>query len=877
FFDYQKDITVDNNDVVSDLTDFPVLIDIYDEDLQDHVLSNGNDIAFTIDGSPVAHEIELYDHDYSGTQAHLIAWIKVPSLSSSTDTVITMHYGSLIAPSNLGTDVWSDYAVVQHLNNDPTGIQYDSTSNNHDGTSYGALTSSDFISGQIGQAIGFDGIDDVISLGQVYTDDWTEFTMSAWVYQNFTGDDRAFSKSLTTTTTNHIITMRVAGNYLTTRIRTDGVGGTGNSYDSNTTVSLGAWHYVSWSWSASRASVIAYLDGNPVIERSHDGDTVFDSDALLVIGNNDLTNDRFWNGSIDEARLTAMVRSEAWIDTEYNNQNNPSGFYVVGTEEATPNTWTDAGETEVVFTTSSPTTVTMDVTITMDVGGVAQSMDTDFNEGVSYFIESGSNIVNWTTKVMVSPPAGATSFGFSVDYPRAEWKATAVLNPLNQLKTVDQDWWYQGGTLTLNASSIDFWGVWTLKFISWNFMQDLQLSNTAFNINDVAKFRMTTPTVLGARVGLDLVKPDGTTWYSANNQTTTDPTHRFPSFEYRKVITIPSGEIYGTVTDYPVLVQFEDGDLFDTSKVRFDASDILFAVGDTILDHELEYFKQDYSINTALLVAWVKTNLTSGVDNYITMYYGSPIVDNLENPVGVWSNDFEAVWHLGESVSSGSIHYDSTGNNYDGTRGGNEEVFARAGYGQTFDGIGDYISFDETLTPENDVLITGWFRIPSTHSASSLNTRVIMEKYIDIDYDMVIALVGQDYAQGTVPNGTLVFKVESSQNAPMYKWTQTTNWVANQWYFIACYADEDDPSNNKIWVNMNWNTDAGQVGSATQANMSYIEEWRLGGGDYETSYEGSGYFAGQLDEFRVSNSLRSDGWLRNEVRNQLNTGTFLSP
>jgi hypothetical protein len=295
------------------------------------------------------------------------------------------------------------------------------------------------------------------------------------------------------------------------------------------------------------------------------------------------------------------------------------------------------------------------------------------------------------------------------------------------------------------------------------------------------------------------------------------------------------------------------------------------------LDHEIEFFDQNYFINEARLVAWVKTNLTSGVDNDITMYYGSPIVDNLENPAGVWSNDFEAVWHLDELASSGLTHYDSSGNGYDGIRNGNVEGLARVGYGQTFDGNNDYISFDETLTPENDVVITGWFRVPSGHSASSPTTRVIMEKYIDIDHDMLIALVGQDYGQGTVPNGTLVFKVESSQNSAVYKWTQNDNWIANQWYFIACYADEDSPSNNKIWVNMNWDTDAGQVGSSTQANMSYVEEWRLGGGDYDSGIVGSGYFAGQLDEFRVSNTLRSDGWFRNEVRNQLNTGTFLSP
>ncbi len=874
FFDFERDITIDHNDVVSDLLNFPVLIDMTDAHLRDNVQSNGNDIAFTIDGTSVAHEIELYDM----STGHLVAWVKVPFLSGSADTIITMHYGCENAPPALGSRVWSDYETVQHLNQDPTGINYDSTSNNHDGTSYGGLGSSDLVSGQIGNAIDFDGNNDVISIGQVDTDEWTGFTMSAWFYRTLNKDARVFSKSDTTDPSYHIITLRLDPiNHVTTRIRVDDSStGYGVSYSSIAAASNFTWHHIAWSWDASRTNheIMAYLDGVLIIDRAYSGTSIYDSDAMFVIGNNDLTNARWWAGRIDEARLTTIVRSEAWIDTEYNNQANPSGFYSVGSPHVIPDTWIDAGETRVVFTTSSPGTVTMDVNMVMDVGGVAQTMDENFDNGVSYFIESGATIVNWTAKVMVSPPSGATSFGFTVEYPRAEWKATKVLNPLNQPKSLGSDWWYEGGTLTLYATAIDFWGVWTLKFISWNFLEDLQTDSPSYDVGDIAKFTMTTPTVLGARVGLDLVDPNGVTWYSAYNQTTTDPAHKFPSFKYRKVITIPSTQmIYGSVNNFPVLVQIEDTQLHDPTRVRSDASDIMFASGNTVLDHEIEYFDQNYFVNTALLVAWVKTNLTAGVDNYITMYYGSPVVDNLENPAGVWSNDFEAVWHLGET---GSTHYDSSGNNYDGMRNGNTQVSARVGFGQNFDGSNDYIAFDETLTPENDVLITGWFRPTVSHNANSPTTQVIMEKYIDIDHDMVIALVGQDYAQGTVPNGTLVFKVESAENDPMYKWTTRTTWTAGQWYYIACYADEDNPANNKIWVNLAWSTDAGQVGSASQANMSYVEEWRLGGGNYETSYEGSGYFNGRLDEFRVSKSSRSDGWLRYEANNQLTPSTFLS-
>jgi len=40
-----------------------------------------------------------------------------------------------------------------------------------------------------------------------------------------------------------------------------------------------------------------------------------------------------FSGIIDELRISNTARSDAWIKTGYNNQNNPAGFYTVGTEE----------------------------------------------------------------------------------------------------------------------------------------------------------------------------------------------------------------------------------------------------------------------------------------------------------------------------------------------------------------------------------------------------------------------------------------------------------------------------------------------------------------------------------------------------------------
>ena len=41
-------------------------------------------------------------------------------------------------------------------------------------------------------------------------------------------------------------------------------------------------------------------------------------------------------GTIDEIRISSSARSADWIITEYQNQNNPSGFIDTGLEESGP-------------------------------------------------------------------------------------------------------------------------------------------------------------------------------------------------------------------------------------------------------------------------------------------------------------------------------------------------------------------------------------------------------------------------------------------------------------------------------------------------------------------------------------------------------------
>ncbi|MFX1243129.1 MAG: DUF2341 domain-containing protein, partial [Promethearchaeota archaeon] len=131
-----------------------------DSDLHDDVQSNGNDIAFANDTAWLDHEIEIFNQSYNDTHAQLIAWVRIPNLYTSIDTVIRMYYGNSTMGSQENPNaVWdSNFKGVWHLSEDPSGSSpqmKDSTLNNHNGA-VNNLQANDQVNGQIDGSIDFD-------------------------------------------------------------------------------------------------------------------------------------------------------------------------------------------------------------------------------------------------------------------------------------------------------------------------------------------------------------------------------------------------------------------------------------------------------------------------------------------------------------------------------------------------------------------------------------------------------------------------------------------------------------------------------------------------------------------------------------------------
>lgn len=203
-YDYKKKITIDKTKVSgkADLSNFPILISITDEDLKtignggDVNNANGYDIAFTsVDGAIVLdHQIEKY----VGTSGEYIAWVSIPTLDYNNDTDIYMYYGNNSITTNpSSTGVWdANFGGIWHLNEATGATNLDATGNGNVGSPKDNNPVAAI--GKIGEALDFNAgagkkswidIQYDASLDASNHGNWT---MSAWVkptlYDQTVGD-----------------------------------------------------------------------------------------------------------------------------------------------------------------------------------------------------------------------------------------------------------------------------------------------------------------------------------------------------------------------------------------------------------------------------------------------------------------------------------------------------------------------------------------------------------------------------------------------------------------------------------------------------------------------------------------------------------------
>ena len=333
-FPFSLNLTIPASQVNSTLTDFPLLVSLSSSitgfsynallDPDSDGIRTGGDLRFyASNGKELAYEIA--DWNTSGTSN---IWVKVPTISSSVNTVITAAWGKTgteTTPDYATNDpVWSNgYEGVWHLGKISSGTTNDSSPNGIHLTANGGPSIS---TGQIGRGFTLDGSDDDLeAVGYKGITGGAERSMQLWIKTAANakaimhwGSDEANTKRWTFRTTDSGL-----------RLRTEITGG---GRESNSAIGNNVWTHISATFPTNATTIQDikfYINGALSTETdSYNGMPDTASFANFLIGNDH--SDRRLIGVVDEARLSAVERTADWIKAEYDNQKSSQSLVSYG-------------------------------------------------------------------------------------------------------------------------------------------------------------------------------------------------------------------------------------------------------------------------------------------------------------------------------------------------------------------------------------------------------------------------------------------------------------------------------------------------------------------------------------------------------------------
>ncbi|MFQ5492566.1 MAG: DUF2341 domain-containing protein [Candidatus Dojkabacteria bacterium] len=327
---YRQRISIRNSQVDTDLTDFPVYVDLSNmgSDFFREVKSDGSDIVVTSSDGFTKLSRELVAIDTSGSTGEL--WFKAPNLYDASNTSFYIYFGNSSAAEINSTSTWkSDYKGIWHLE----GVFTDSTTNANNGTDSG----SNAATGRFGNARSFPDTADLVTLGTSGYSASNTYTVATWLKPTIDIDAHAWEGGSVLSAPSLEGTSDSLSYYV-------------NGVTSISTGSLtsGQWYYVVAVYDKAGTTQELYVDGVSKGTNSLDITDTFGGNFYL--GNRGLAGGggttRNYGGTIDEVRVTNTVVSGTWISTEYNNQSSPGNFYGVGGIESSSN-WNSFGGPDV--------------------------------------------------------------------------------------------------------------------------------------------------------------------------------------------------------------------------------------------------------------------------------------------------------------------------------------------------------------------------------------------------------------------------------------------------------------------------------------------------------------------------------------------------
>jgi len=316
-------------------------------------------------------------------------------------------------------------------------------------------------------------------------------------------------------------------------------------------------------------------------------------------------------------------------------------------------------------------------------------------------------------------------------------------------------------------------------------------------------------------------------------------------------ITFDNTAVDDSLTDFPMLIVFSStqSDFWDHAKN--DGSDIRFIDDDdsTELYFELELWNS----TTRDMVAWVRISQVdaNSASDHVWIYYGNDgaSFNGYYSSNHVWDSDYRAVWHLNQTNGS---YDDSTSNNNHGTEVSVESREAIAKIGKQCP------EFDGELALDRD-----YIRVPHA-SSLDFSGDLFVEYWINTDdYNAEQSIIAKNrYSPGAGWNSELYPEKELM--------LQFGEGVSP---YMA--SDSDPIDNNNVWYHcvISYNSTANSLqvyvnGNSQAMTGSYPTHWipqpeptYIGIANPNDASNWRYPFDGEIDEIRLSDTLRSSEWI----------------
>ena len=329
----RKTITVNAGQVSGTLTNFPMLYSVTDGNLVGNTQASGNDILFTAsDGvTKLNHEIE----SYNAATGQLVAWVNVPSLASGT--VIYIYFGNPAAANQQSpAAVWdSNFEMVQHY---PGGSPLNASDSTGKGNN-GSVTAASATTGEVGGAASMNGFNSQIRMGSTSGLGISgPLTISAWVnvsqWPAINTIGTILEKAFDGATEQYYL--RVINNNGILQLNAGTYYGSGVDHSVFWNIAgwnTGEWHLATGTFDGANWNL--YVDGTMVATRA-DTHGPYANSGGVYIGASNLAGlvTRYFNGVIDETRVSRSARPLAWLQAEHKSERYPGTFVALGVMNA---------------------------------------------------------------------------------------------------------------------------------------------------------------------------------------------------------------------------------------------------------------------------------------------------------------------------------------------------------------------------------------------------------------------------------------------------------------------------------------------------------------------------------------------------------------